>query len=186
MMTALEELRKRLAGHLHAADISGLCRMAEGREGDGMKAALFSLVGDGDRRVASNALWVFSHFKAPERRWLQARQEELIDMAIAAPDVTSRRLVLTLLEHQTFAADAIRTDFLDVCFGRMLSDDEPVSIRSLSMKLAYKMCRHYPELLEELRMSIAMIDAAAAESAGLRSCRRNILRQMEKAGNGRG
>ncbi|MDO4933706.1 MAG: hypothetical protein Q4E71_03760 [Prevotella sp.] len=185
-MMTLEELRKRLAGRLHAADIGELCRMAEGREGDGMKAALFCLAGDGDRRVASNALWVFSRFRAPERRWLQARQEELVDMAIAAPDVTIRRLVLTLLEHQTFAADAIRTDFLDVCLGRMLSDDEPVSIRSLSMKLAYRMCRHYPELLEELRMSIAMIDAAAAGSAGLRSCRRNVLRQMEKAGKGRG
>lgn len=185
-MKTLEELRMRLAGRLHAADIEGLCRMAEGSGGDGMKAALFCLAGDGDRRVASNALWVFSRFRAPERRWLQARQEELVDMAIAAPDVTIRRLVLTLLEHQTFAADAIRTDFLDVCLGRMLSDDEPVSIRSLSMKLAYRMCRHYPELLEELRMSIAMIDAAAAGSAGLRSCRRNVLRQMDKAGKGRG
>ncbi|MDE5949006.1 MAG: hypothetical protein K2G86_09590, partial [Prevotella sp.] len=69
---------------------------------------------------------------------------------------------------------------------RTRSDAEPVPIRPLSMKQAYKMCRHYPELLEELRMSIAMIDAAAAESAGLRSCRRNILRQMEKGGSGKG
>lgn len=176
LMMTLEELRKRLSGRLHAADISELCRMAQDEAGDEMKAGLLGFAGDEDRRVASNALWTFSYFDAPARRWLQTRQAELTDMALTAPDVTSRRLLLTLLEHQTFEAEALRTDFLNACLSRLVSDTEPVAIRSLSMKIAYKMCRHYPELLEELRMSIDMTASSPTDSAGLRSCRRKILR----------
>lgn len=173
------QLRKRLSERIHAADIAELCLMAQCTEGNGMKAMLFKLAGDKDRRVASNALWVFSHFNASDRSWLQNKQKELIDMALSVIDVTSLRLVLTLLERQTFEAESIRTDFLDFCLCRMVSDAEPVSIRSLSMKLAYKMCLHYPELLEELRMSVDLIDKTSADSAGLKSCRRNVLRLID-------
>lgn len=175
------QLRQRLSGRIHAADIADLCLMAQCTDGNGMKAMLFKLAGDKDRRVASNALWVFSHFNASGRSWLLDRQQELIDMALAVPDVTSLRLVLTLLERQTFEAESIRTDFLDCCLCRMVSDAEAVSIRSLSMKLAYKMCRHYPELLEELRLSIGLLDKTSADSAGLKSCRRNVLRLIDGA-----
>ncbi|MBQ7869094.1 MAG: hypothetical protein IJ355_01990 [Prevotella sp.] len=77
MMMTLEELRKRLSGRLHAADINELCRMAQDEDGDGMKAGLLGFAGDEDRRVASNALWTFSYFGAPARRWLQTRQAEV-------------------------------------------------------------------------------------------------------------
>lgn len=173
---------------IHASDIAELCRMAGGDGGDegcaevgdgcGMTQMLMEFAGDVDRRVASNALWVLTHYKAPERRLLAHRQNELIDMALAAPDATSRRLLLTLLERQTFAADAVRTDFLDFCLGLMLSCAEPVGIRSLAMKLAYKMCRHYPELLDELRGSLDMLPEA--DTPGLRSCRRRLMQKLHK------
>lgn len=169
------ELRGRLSGRIHAADVAGLSRMAQGERGDGMKAMLWALALGDDIRVARNALWVFTHLDRADMGWLAARQQALIDRAMKVGDVTSRRLLLALLECQDFAPEDISTGFLDFCLDRMLLDSEPVGVRALCIKLAYRMCRHYPELLDELRRTLDMIPAGES-SAALRACRRNVLR----------
>lgn len=170
------ELRERLAGRIHAADIAELGRVAHGERGSGVKSMLYSLAFCDDRRVSSNALWVFSHFKPEDMRWLAARRQALTDRAMSVPDATRRRLLLTLLERMDFEAADIRADFLDFCLARMLADGEPVGVRTLCVKLAYKMCRHYPELLDELRRTLGMIPGEGSSPA-LRACRRNMMRR---------
>lgn len=176
------ELRGLLAGKMHASDVLRLCSMARGRGGDGMKEMLFSLLPDSDRRVASNALWVLTHLKSDDREWLMARQTELVDMAMTVGDTTSRRLILTLLERQDFAPDAIRSDFLDFCLGRMLMDAETVGVRSLCIKLACKMCMHYPELLREFYSNLELVPGGS--SAAIRSSRRNAVRRLGLVADG--
>ena len=44
----------------------------------------------------------------------------------------------------------MRTDFLDFCLDHAIAVDESPGIQSLCMKLAFRMCRFYPELQEEL------------------------------------
>lgn len=171
----ISELREYLTGRIHADDIVRLSREAEGERGYNMKAMLYSLALGNDRRAASNALWVFTHLNAADRKWLRPRMAEMADRAMSVTDTTCRRLLLTLLERQDFGPDDIRGDFLDFCLEHMLMDAEPVGIRSLCVKIAYKMCRHYPELLSEFRQFLTMMPADV--SPGLRSCCRNILRK---------
>ena len=85
---------------------------------------------------------------------IEQRKDELINLAMTTPDTSLRRLLLTLLERMTFEADSIRTDFLDFCLDGMQSLSQPPGVQSLCMKLAYKQCRLYDELLDELKVTL--------------------------------
>ena len=70
---------------------------------------------------------------------------------------TLRRLLLTLISRSTLP-HPFRTDFLDYCLAGMSSSRYPHSVRALCMKLAYKLCRTHPELLEELKLNLEIME----------------------------
>lgn len=172
----LRDVRKRLAGRIKEDDIYELCYLTQGHANNGNKEKLYSLIFDEDRRVANNALWVLTHFTLTENEWLYRKRNEMTDLAMTVTDATSRRLLLTLLNRQEYGEEDIRTDFLDFCLGRMLADAEPAGIRVLCMKLAYTMCRHHAELLNELTMALDMIPSCSSPS--IMTARKNIVREM--------
>lgn len=88
-----------------------------------------------------------------------------------------RRLILSLLFRQPMA-NPTRVDFLDFCLERMVSKREPVGIRSLCMKLAYELCRPTPELVQELKTILEIMDGEI--SPGIQAVRNNILKAMKK------
>ena len=67
--------------------------------------------------------------------------------------------------------DSLRADFLDFCMEHMVAGDEFPGVQTLCMKLAYHMCRFYPELMEEfMRIIEAMeIDFYKPAVKGLRA-----------------
>lgn len=170
------DLRKRLSGRIHEDDIHELCYLTQGEHNNKKKEMLYSLVFDDDKRISGNALWVFTHFDLANNEWLYGKQDELTDRAMTVADTTNRRLLLTLLNRQEFSEESLRTDFLDFCLGRLLVASEPPGIRSLYMKLAYKICRHYPELLEELRTTLDMM--LETSSPAIKTTRKNILKSI--------
>ena len=68
----------------------------------------------------------------------------------------------------------VRTDFLDHCLGKMADPDEVPSVQALCMKLAYKMCKFYPELLAELKRTLEAMDISYYTPA-VKSVRNKIL-----------
>ena len=70
--------------------------------------------------------------------------------------------------------DDLRTDFLDFCLDHMQNPDEYPGIQSLSLKLAYKMCLFYPELMDELKRTLQAMEMEYYSPA-LRSVRNRIL-----------
>lgn len=54
--------------------------------------------------------------------------------------------------------DDLRTDFLDFCLDQMKRIEEPPAIQAVCMKLAYRMCRFYPELSAELKRTLETIE----------------------------
>lgn len=98
-------------------------------------------------RVARNAAWVLTHKPTAEIRTLP--QDNLVDLAMSTPDTSLRRLTLCLVERQGVAEESMRTDFLDYCLQHMHLAIEPPGVQALCMKLAYSMCRPYPELVHE-------------------------------------
>ena len=60
----------------------------------------------------------------------------------------------------------------------ILSRREPLAIQSLCMKLAYAMCCVTPELSDELRLTLELLDGDL--SPAIRSAKNSILKAMAK------
>lgn len=105
---------------------------------------------DEDYQVARNALWAMTKATDSELSQLQPMLHELIDLALSADNSSVRRLSLNVINRLQLKEEDLRTDFLDFCLEHMTDVAEFPGIQSLCMKLAYKMCLFYTELMGEL------------------------------------
>ena len=111
-----------------------------------------------DERVARNAFWTLTKATDKELSQLQPILNEFIDLALTTPCSSVRRLSLNIVERLEMKEDDLRTDFLDFCLEHMADADELPGIQSLSMKLAYRMCKFYPELLAEFKATLESME----------------------------
>lgn len=171
-------LRPRLTVRLTKDDIKEMCRLTQGEQNHQLKEELYALTNDSDRRVATNALWVFQHFTKADNKWLYAKHDDLIDHCLATSDATKLRLTLSLLLRQPFEESQVRTDFIDYCLDRLTDARQPYAIRSQCMKLAYLQMRYWPELLEELKRTLELV-ARNPMSPGIKSAWRQVMKKIK-------
>ena len=129
---------------------------------------------DSDYRVARSALWGLTKAKDEELSELQVILNELTDQAMKTENSSVRRLTLNIIERLKMDEDDLRTDFLDFCFEHMVSIEEFPGIQTLCMKLAYRMCSFYPELMDELKRTLEAIEIDYYKPA-VKSLRKRIL-----------
>ena len=124
-----------------------------------------------DYRVARSALWGLTKADKKELSQLQMLLDELVELAMHTENSSVRRLSLNVVERLEITEDDLRTDFLDFCLEHMVSLDEFPGIQSVSMKLAYRMCKFYPELTEEFMRTLEamQIDYYKPAVKGLRN-----------------
>ena len=168
-----------LTHRLSQSEIMQLCASTQGEHNDNLKEELYQLTLDADRRVATNALWVFTHFSAVDNEWLYAKHDQLIDRCLKEKDTTKLRLMLNLLLRQPYTEEAIRTDFIDFCLTRLADTKSPYAVRAQCIKLAYVQMRYWPELLNELCQMLEMISCEHL-SPGLRSAWRQVMKRIQK------
>lgn len=166
-----------LINRLSQSDIHELCALTQGERNNSLKEQLYQLTLDSDRRVATNALWVFTHFSAVDNEWLFAKHDQLIDRCLNEKDATKLRLMLNLLLRQPYTEEDIRTDFIDFCLTRLADTKSPYAVRAQCIKLAYEQMRYWPELLNELRQTLEMISCEPL-SPGLRSAWRQVMKKL--------
>ena len=166
-----------LTHRLSQSDINELCALTQGEHNDNLKEELYQLTLDSDRRVATNALWVFTHSYAADNEWLYAKHNQLIDRCLKEKDATKLRLMLNLLLRQPYLEEDIRTDFIDFCLMKLTDPKSPYAIRAQCIKLAYEQMKHWPELLNELRQTLEMISCEPL-SPGLRSAWRQVMKKL--------
>ena len=111
-----------------------------------------------DYRVARSALWGLTKASKEELSQLQVIYDELIDLAMQTDNSSVRRLSLNIIERLEMNEANLRTDFLDFCFEHMINLGELPGIQSICMKLAYRMCKFYPELMEEFKRTLMSMD----------------------------
>ncbi|MBR4828725.1 MAG: hypothetical protein IKZ92_02865 [Muribaculaceae bacterium] len=111
-----------------------------------------------DYRVARSALWGLTKASKEELSQLQVLYDELIDLAMQTDNSSFRRLSLNIIERLEMNEANLRTDFLDFCFEHMINLGELPGIQSICMKLAYRMCKFYPELMEELMRTLESME----------------------------
>ena len=157
---------------LHIDDVKALAMSAHGDAG--VRRSLFADALEGEGRASANALWALTHLPSQDDVFIAEHRQGLTALALEAADVTRRRLALTLLERLEWGVDQVDTALLDFCLGHLMDPSEAVGVRALCAKLAYLQCRHYPELLGELRQSLLMLDPALLKP-GLKHVRNKIL-----------
>ena len=111
-----------------------------------------------DYRVARSALWGLTKASKEELSQLQVILNEVIDQAIQTDNSSVRRLSLNIVERLEMSEDDLRTDFLDFCFDHMMDVEEFPGIQSVCMKLAFRMCKFYPELMDELKRTLEAME----------------------------
>lgn len=168
------DLRVRLSCRIHENDILEiLYHCQESKEfSDEIAACAF----DEDTRVASNALWVLTWDRIERAVPLR---DNLVLTALSTSHVTIRRLCLTLLERMEWGKADLRVDLLDFCLVKAIAESEPPGVRALCIKLGFSLCRHYTELVEELKMTLDTM-AGRPLSPGVACARKNVLKKMEK------
>ena len=113
---------------------------------------------DRDYRVARSALWGLTKASKEELSQLQVILNELIEQAMQTDNSSIRRLSLNVVERLEMSEDDLRTDFLDFCFEHMIDVEEFPGIQSVCMKLAFRMCKFFPELMDELKRTLEAME----------------------------
>ena len=111
-----------------------------------------------DYRVARSALWGLTKARKEELSQLQVILNEFIDQAIRTENSSIRRLSLNIIERLEMSEEDLRTDFLDFCLDHMTDVEELPGVQAVCMKLAYRMCKVYPELMDELKRTLEAMD----------------------------
>lgn len=132
-----------------------------------------------DCNVVKKALWGLTKTNKEEIKQLQEFLNEFMDLTLHTCSPSIRRLSLTIVERLEITRDSIRTDFLNFCLEHMILPDEPSATQALCMKLAFRMCRFYPELINEFICTIDNMEEAYYKPA-VKNVRKRILNKKMK------
>lgn len=160
---------------MHIDDIKALAQRAHGDATE--RERLFGTMLSGEGREAYFAAWALTHLTVADNVHIDTHRDELVQLAVNTQEVSLRRLSLVLLERLEWGRDDVRTDLLDFCLEHMMLPDEPYGIRSMCIKLAYKLCSHYQELKDELRQALLLLEPSELGS-GVRHTRGKILKMI--------
>ena len=174
-ITSLSVLRNQLVGRIHTEDVRRIVDCITNDDGDVIMKVLYHLLSDTDRRVANNAAWVLSCSDGKVMRFLLRYQNQLIDLLIGTKDKSFARI----LRPQTFEKSNLRTDFLDFCLNEIVNSNQAIAIRAHAIYVSYSLCKAYPELLNELFMTLQMLESESL-SPGLRHARNTIMSAIKK------
>ena len=178
-ITSLSVLHNQLVGRIHTEDVRRIVDCITNDDGDVIVKALYHLLSDTDRRVANNAAWVLSCSDGKVMRFLLRYQNQLIDLLIGTKNNSFARILFSILRRQTFEKSNLRTDFLDFCLNEIVNSNQAIAIRAHAIYVSYSLCKAYPELLNELFMTLQMLESETL-SPGLRHARNTIMSAIKK------
>ena len=112
----------------------------------------------GDYLVVRSALWGLTKASKEELSQLQVILNDFINQAMQTENSSVRRLTLNIVERLEIKEDDLRTDFLDFCLEHITDVEEFLGIQSVCMKLAFRMCKFYPELMDELKRTLEAME----------------------------
>lgn len=137
-----------------------------------------------EKRAAENAGWIATHWKREELAWLIPRADEIAEVAMQTESSTMRRLSLTLLFHllplvlenqKELTERQLR--LLNFCLDVIAPMQSAEWSVGLSMKISALMVRTIPELRDEVRTLLEMIDESLCTS-GILGARHNALKML--------
>lgn len=138
-----------------------------------VREGLFATMQGDVRTEAVHAAWALTHLPKTDIPHIAPHREELVSLATTTPDTSLRRITLALLERLDWSiqdpeeAPPHYIALLDFCLEHMMFADESCGVRSLCMKLACKLALPYPELQEEVRQCLLLIEPSELKPGAL-------------------
>ena len=139
---------------------------------------ILPLIADGDKELSSNAAYVLLFaYKGCENQLLE-QTSFIMEVIQTTPYDKTRRLLLSLLERLALDTVNVNVKFLDYCFTNILSVKVACAIKASCIRLAFRQCAAYEELLSELKMVLDTMDASML-APSVASARRNIMKKID-------
>ena len=164
---------------IHIDEVKAIARRAHD-DSTILEGLFYTMLGD-NRDEAVHAAWALTHLPKSDNTHIATHREMLVHLATNTPDCSMRRITLALLERLDWQTSdeppSYYVTLMDFCFSHMMTGDEPYGVRALCIKLAYKLSLPYPELLEELRQSLLLLEPSEL-GAGVRHTRNKILKLL--------
>ncbi len=127
-------------------------------------------------RVCTNVAWIFSHLSQEDKMlYLSSRYEELVRLALS-PEVPVRLGLLFSLLLDLSIKENFRSDLLDFCLCHLSDQKYTAGDRSYMIHLAARLCGFYPELKQELELSLEFLAENPAPS--IVAARQHALRKL--------
>ncbi len=177
MAYLMSDIELILLRRLSKNDIKAITQWASQSSSNRQK--LFTYAFSDEDGINTNALWCLTHLRKSDATWLQSQQNFLINSLLQEKTTARRRMLLQLLRDQKYNSENMRVDFLDYCLSKINSESDQYAIRCFSLYIAFKICRHYPELLSELQERIAILSCEPL-SPGLKCAIRKVSYEMKK------
>jgi hypothetical protein len=137
---------------------------------------LIDLLLHGDLVEMQRAAWIMSHC-LDDHPWLVEKHLESLILNLQNDiDVVVKRNTVRVLQFVDIPEDLLG-NAAEICFSFLNSGKEPVAVRAHAMTILYNIVKKYPELKEELKLSIE--EQLPFGSAGIKNRGSKILKALE-------
>ena len=130
-----------------------------------------------DYRVTQRAAWVLSHCVDNYPWLIEKHLERMILNLQKQVHVAVKRNTVRVLQFIDIPEDLMGIT-AELCFGFLNSGKEPVAVKAHSMVILFNIVKKFPELKEELKLSIE--DQMPFGSAGFKRRGSKSLRSLKK------
>lgn len=115
---------------------------------------LMSLFTGNEHPVTQRAAWAMSYIGIASPELIKPYHKQLL-LQMNIPDVHNaiKRNVLRLWQ-ETMPPEPLWGSVYDTCYKLLRSIDEPAAVKAFAMQVMYTICLKYPELKEELLLTI--------------------------------
>ena len=173
MVQEVEKMRDSLTRRMSKEAILAFAETVNGCDCD----KILPLIAEDDKELSGNAAYVLLCAQKSLQNCLSGHTEFIMEVVQSTPFEKSRRLLLSLLEKLPSDTTNINVKFLDYCIDSILSAKTPCAIKVSCMKLAFRQCATYKELLVELKMVLDTMDVSML-APSVACARRNIMKKL--------
>lgn len=128
-------------------------------------------------RVVQRAAWVVSYCLEAHPEWAPDYLPDLLKNLKNPVHDAVKRNTVKCLEFVAIPEELVG-EAVNTLFQFLADPREPIAVRCYSMTALFNVCKHEPDLLEELRLTIE--DMMPYATAGLRARGSGVLKEISK------
>ena len=138
---------------------------------------ILPLIAEKDKYLSGNSAYMFLYAGTTTEIWLAGQTAFIMDAIQTTTDEKTKRLLMSILLKLKFNTVNIDVKFLNYCLENIVPPKQSCAIRSLCIKLAFKLSTSYPELLTELKMILESMDGYTLNPS-VACARKNTLKNI--------